>query len=113
MSNESIEPPSTSDNSLNSRINYTDNAKTWVTFVGGCLKQEKVAITQKQVVNIYTVYGINLWLYTVGQDFALEISYLELLSCLKILILVNRTILNIVLISTPGDVFRYLIVVDW
>ena len=39
LPNESIEPPSTSDNSLNPRINYTDNAKTWVTFVGGCLKQ--------------------------------------------------------------------------
>ena len=48
LSNESIEPPSTSDNSLNPRINYTDNAKTWATFVGGCLKQEKVTITQKQ-----------------------------------------------------------------
>ena len=31
-----------------------------------------MTITQKQVVNIYIVYEINLWLYIVGQDFALR-----------------------------------------
>ena len=34
-------PPSASDNSLNSRINYIDNAKMQVTFDGSCLKQKK------------------------------------------------------------------------
>ena len=36
-----IKPPSASDNSLNSRINYIDNAKMQVTFDGSCLKQKK------------------------------------------------------------------------
>ena len=38
-----IKPPSASDNSLNSRINYIDNAKMQVTFDGSCLKQKKKA----------------------------------------------------------------------
>ena len=36
-----IKPPSTSGNSLNSRINYIDNAKMQVTFDRSCLKQKK------------------------------------------------------------------------
>ena len=54
LSDESIKPPSTSNNSLNPVINYFHNARTRVKFDGNCLKQEKVTFTHKQVVNIYT-----------------------------------------------------------
>ena len=67
MSDESIQPLSTSDNSLNLGINYFDNAKIRVKFDGNCLKQEKVPFTHKQVVIIYIVYEINLWPFIVGQ----------------------------------------------
>ena len=39
---------------------------------GNCLKQEKVTLTLRQAVNIYIVYDVNLWLFTVGQDFTLR-----------------------------------------
>ena len=34
-----------------------------------CSKQEKVTFTNKQVVNIYIIYEINLWAFTVDLDF--------------------------------------------
>ena len=46
---ESIKPPSRSDNSLNPGISYIDNARIRVKFDGSCLKQEKVTLTHKQV----------------------------------------------------------------
>ena len=39
VSNESIKPPSTSDNSLNPRINYIDNAKIQMKLDGNWFKQ--------------------------------------------------------------------------
>ena len=41
-------------------------------FDGSCLKQEKVTLSHKWVVNIYIVYEINLWSYTHGADFTLR-----------------------------------------
>ena len=68
---ESIKPPSMSSNSLNPEINYFDNARIRGKFDGNCLKQDKVTFTHKQVVDIYIVYEINLWPFTVGQYFTL------------------------------------------
>ena len=57
ISNESIKPPTTSNNSLNPRLNYNDtNIK--VQFTGSCLKQPKCTFTHKKVVNIYIVYEL-------------------------------------------------------
>ena len=39
-----------------------------------CLKQDNVTFTQKQVVDVYIVYGINLWPFNVCRDFALGSS---------------------------------------
>ena len=55
ISNESIKPPTTSDNSLNPRLSYNDT-KIKVKFTGSCLKQLKFTFTHKKVVNIYIVY---------------------------------------------------------
>ena len=74
MSDESIKPPSTPDNSLNPGINYIDNAKIRARFDGSCLKQVKLTFAHKKVVNIYIVYQRNLRLFTVGEDFVLENS---------------------------------------
>ena len=57
MSNESIKPPTTSNNSLNPRLSYNDT-KIKVQFTGSCLKQPKFTFTHKKVVNIYIVYDL-------------------------------------------------------
>ena len=55
--NESIKPPTTSNNSLNPRLSY-DDSKRKVQFTGSCLKQTKFTFTHKKVVNIYIVYEL-------------------------------------------------------
>ena len=57
ISNKSIKPPTTSNNSLNPRFSYNDT-KTKVQFTGSCLKQPKFTLTHKKVVNIYIVYEL-------------------------------------------------------
>ena len=74
LSDESIKLPLMCENSLNPGINYIDNAKIWVKFDRSCLKQEKVTLAHKQMVNIYIVFVINLWPLNVGKDFLLANS---------------------------------------
>ena len=57
LSNESIKPPTTSTNSLNPRLSYSDT-KIKVKFTGSCLKQPKFTFTHKKVVNIYINYEL-------------------------------------------------------
>ena len=57
LSAKSIKPPTTSDNSLTSALNYY-GTKTTVKFTGSCLKQSKISYTHGKVVNIYIVYEI-------------------------------------------------------
>ena len=57
ISNESIKPPTTSDNSLNPKLSYY-GTKTRVQFTGSCLKQPNFTFTHKKVVNIYIVYEL-------------------------------------------------------
>ena len=57
ISNESIKPPTTSDNSLNPKLSYY-GTKTRVQFIGSCLKQPNFTFTHKKVVNIYIVYEL-------------------------------------------------------
>ena len=57
IANESIKPPTTSDNSLNPKLSYY-GTKTRVQFIRSCLKQPSFTFTFKKVVNIYIVYEI-------------------------------------------------------
>ena len=57
ISNESIKPPTTSNNSLNPRLSYNDT-KIKVQITGSCLKQPKFTFNHKKVVNIYIVYEL-------------------------------------------------------
>ena len=54
LSDESIKPPSTSDNSLTLALSYY-GAKIRVKFYGSCLKQPKVSYTHRTIVKIYIV----------------------------------------------------------
>ena len=57
ISNESIKPPTTSDNSLNPKLSYY-GTKTRVQFTRSCLKQPNFTFTHKKIVNIYIVYEL-------------------------------------------------------
>ena len=57
LSNESIKPPTTSNNSLNPRLSYNDT-KIKVQFTRSCLKQPRFTFTHKKVVNMYIVYEL-------------------------------------------------------
>ena len=57
MSDESIKPPPTSDNSLTPLIDYY-GYNIRVKFNGSILRQPKVSYTHKKVVNIYIVYEL-------------------------------------------------------
>ena len=58
LSDETIKPPSTSDNSLNSKVSYY-GTKTWLEFWGSCLKQDKSTFNHEKIVNIYIVYELD------------------------------------------------------
>ena len=85
---ESIKPPSTSDNSLALLLSYI-GTKTRLKFVRSCLKQDKITFTHKNIVNIYIAYEINLW--DCGYD-----DYTTLENCL-IMILISSNIQDMVL----------------
>ena len=57
LSNKSIKPPTTSDNSLNPELNYY-GTKTKAKLTRSCLKQSSHIHTHKKVVNIYIVYEL-------------------------------------------------------
>ena len=57
LSNESIKPPTTSDNGLTPELNYY-GTETRVKFIRSCLKQSKISYTHGKVVNIYIVYEL-------------------------------------------------------
>ena len=52
MSNESIKPPSTSNNIFNPLLDYVGN-KIRVEFKGSCLRQDKSSFDHMKIVNIY------------------------------------------------------------
>ena len=57
LSDETIKPPATSDNSLTPLIDYLGN-KIRVKFTGSCLKQPTISYTHGTIVNIYIVYEL-------------------------------------------------------
>ena len=57
ISNESINPPTKSNNSLTPELNYY-GTKTRVKFTRSCLKQSSISYTNGKVVNIYIVYEL-------------------------------------------------------
>ena len=73
LSDESIKPPSTSNNILNHLLNYF-GTKTRVEFKGSCLKQDKISFDHGKIVNVYIVYKIN-------KDYSMT-SYPTLENCL-------------------------------
>ena len=73
LSDEIMNSPTTSDNSLASPLSYTDT-KTRLKFDGSCSKQDKTTFTQGNSVNIYVAYKINMWNYVGSSNPTLENS---------------------------------------
>ena len=69
MSDESIKPPATSNNSLAPGLSYVGN-KIRVKIDRSCLKQDKITFTHGNTTNIYIVYEIRSWPFRRG-DFTL------------------------------------------
>ena len=63
LSDETIKPPTTSDNILTPATNYNNNtAKIRVKFAGNCLKQSnELTYTHRTIVNIYIVYELGAY----------------------------------------------------
>ena len=59
LSNETIKPPATSDNSLNPKVNYYYGAKARLEFRGSCLKQDKSTFNHGKIVNNYNLYELD------------------------------------------------------
>ena len=59
LSDESINPPSTTDNSLARSLNHV-GTKTRLKFDGSCSKQDQITFTHEKTVNICIVSKINL-----------------------------------------------------
>ena len=93
---ETIEPPTTYNNSLAPALIYIGNT-TSVKFEGDCLKQNKITFTHRKAVNIYIVNEIKLLNY-VDSSVPTPGNYLfDAVKLVKILILTSGSILNMVL----------------
>ena len=55
LSEKKIKPPARSNNSLNPGLDYIYNVKIWVKFDGSCLKQEKITLNDKTLLNFYII----------------------------------------------------------
>ena len=80
LSEQSILTLAISPNGLAPTMNYINNATIWVKIDGSYLKQDKVLFTHGNVVTFFV--------------YELHIAYLELLSWLTMLILINILILD-------------------
>ena len=56
--NESIKPPTTSNDSLTPELSYYNDTRTRIKFKGSCLKQSNFTFTHKKIVNIYIFYEL-------------------------------------------------------
>ena len=70
MSNEIIKPPTTTNNSLNPKLDSFNVPKFRVKFVGSCFKTVFKPFTPNKIVHFYIVYEIKLWSYHNSSKFA-------------------------------------------
>ena len=107
LSDEIIKPSTISDNSLSPTLSYIGN-KTRVKFDGDCLKQDKITFLHGKTVNIYIVYEINLWNHVDSSDHTLGNSLFGAVKLVKMLILANASILDMVFYLMSEELFSFL-----
>ena len=104
-SDESINPPTTSDNILAPSLNLI-GARIRVKFGGSCLKQDKITFTHGKTVNTYIVYKINLWDCGYDNYPRLENSVFAAVKLVKMLIWISTNTLDMVLNFIGMEVFQ-------
>ena len=72
MSDKSIKPPATSDNSLNPRLCYFNNLRFWIEFNGSCLEPNRVGFALNKIINLHITYEIKLWPFYLDNGFTLR-----------------------------------------
>ena len=105
MSDESIKPFPTSDNSLTPAIDYY-NYKIRVKLHGSILRQPKVSYTHKNLINIYIIYEL------VGSSSHSDDPTRKncLFGAVKMLILISMGILIMELDLIEGQAFHFQVV---
>ena len=71
LSNENISCPTTSNNSLSSKLKWY-NSEIRLEFKSSCLKQDKVTFTPNNVVNLFIVHELNRWSQDLNGEFTLK-----------------------------------------
>ena len=105
ISNESIKPPTTSNNSVNPKLSYYGTKKR-VQSIGSCLKQPNFTFTHKKVVNIYIVYELKASSSNFS-DPTLKNCLFSAVTLTKMQILINIGILVTELGSIEEEVFHF------
>ena len=71
LSEENITTPATSDNSFASNL-LIHHSKIALNFEENCLKQDTVTFNHRNVVNLFFVYKLDIWLSDLCTDFTLK-----------------------------------------
>ena len=107
LSDEVIKPPTTSDSSLTSALNYVGN-KIRLKFDGGYLKQYKITFTHGKIVNVYVFCALSSNLNNF--DPTLESCLLGTVKLNKMLLSVRTNFLDMVLDLIHVEHFYFLVV---
>ena len=105
LSDETIKPPLTSDNSLTPLIDYVGD-KIRRKFNGSCLKQPKMQYTHGTIVNIYIVHGLGASSFN-DNDPTLKKCIFGAVTLTKTQILINPDILVMELGLIKDQVFHF------
>ena len=109
LSDETIKPPSTSDNSLTPALSYYRASKIRVKFTGSCLKQDKVIFNHGKVVNIYIIYELGASTSS-DSDPTIKNCLFGAVTLLKMQTLINIDILVMELHLVEDQVFHFQVV---
>ena len=108
LSDESIKPPTTSDNSLTPALNYY-GTKTRVKFTGSCLKQPKISYAHGKIVNIYIVYELGAYSSHIN-DPTLKKCLFRAVTLTKNAVLISMSILVMELDLIEDQAFHFQVV---
>ena len=72
LSENSITIRATSDNSFDPKLTYIHYSEIAVKFEGNCLKQDKVSFSQRNAVNPFVVYELDIWPHDLNTIFTLK-----------------------------------------
>ena len=106
LSDKTIKPPATSDNSLSPLIDYL-GSKVRLKFSEGCLKQQnKFTYTHRTIINIYIIYGLGTF-SSFNDDPTLKNSLSGAFKLTKTLILISTSIRVMELDLIENQVFDF------